>query len=539
GITLSFDALALTDIHLSGNGPGEFSPNGETATLYIFGIVALVVLTLACVNFINLTTARSANRAKEVGVRKVLGSASHQLIRQFTLESIITVSMATLISLGLIELARIPFLSLTGLELNIDYFLQPSGIAVMVAFVMLLGILAGSYPSFFLSRLRPSEVLKGTIRSGFKSSKLRNSLVIFQFTISIALISCTLVVQQQLSFMRSKKLGFDKENVVVLKNADRVDNQQSLINELRQLPAVQSVASAQFRPIDEYDGTVAVTEEDQETRKLVRTCYADFDYLPTVGIEIKSGRNFSRDFISDSSAVIINETAASYLFGTDPIGKIVHVADERASGRQTVIGVIKDFNSSSLKETVRPMVFILGNNQPNLHVRLNPGNYDESLAAIESIWKKHAEVSFDYTFLDESYNNLFKGEARLGTLFTIFTGLALVIACLGLIGLAAYMSEQRNKEISIRKVLGATASQIVILMSKDFTRLVLFSALLGMPVAYYAMSKWLDGYAYRTELNIYLFIASSVLVLVVATIAVSYQSINAALINPVESLKNE
>lgn len=539
GITLSFDALALTDIHLSGNGQGEFSPNGETATLYIFGIVALVVLTLACVNFVNLTTARSANRAKEVGVRKVLGSASYQLIRQFTLESIITVSMATLISLGLIELARIPFLSLTGLELNIDYFLQPSGIAVMIAFVMLLGILAGSYPSFFLSRLRPSEVLKGAIRSGFKSSKLRNSLVIFQFTISIALISCTLVVQQQLSFMRSKKLGFDKENVVVLKNADRVDNQQSLINELKQLPAVQAVASAQFRPIDEYDGTVAVTEEDQETRKLVRTCYADYDYLPTVGIEIKSGRNFSRDFVSDSSAVIINETAANYLFGTDPIGKILHVADERASGRQTVIGVIKDFNSSSLKETVRPMVFILGNNQPNLHVRLNPGNYDESLSAIESIWKRHAEVSFDYTFLDESYNNLFKGEAKLGNLFTVFTGLALVIACLGLIGLAAYMSEQRDKELSIRKVLGATASQIVILMSKDFTRLVLFSALLGIPVAYYAMSKWLDGYAYRTELNIYLFIASGVLVLLVATIAVSYQSIKAALINPVESLKNE
>lgn len=539
GITLTFDALALTEIHLRGKGQGEFEPNGEMATLYIFGIVALVVLTLACVNFVNLTTARSANRAKEVGVRKVLGSGSHQLIRQFTLESIITVSMATLISLGLVELARIPFVSLTGLELTFDYFLQPSGIAFMVAFVILLGILAGSYPSFFLSRLRPSEVLKGAIRSGFKSSKLRNNLVTLQFAISIALISCTLVVQQQLSFMRSKKLGFDKENVVVLRNADRVDNQQSLVNELKQLPAVQAVASAQFRPIDDYDGTVAVTEGDQETRKLIRTCYVDFDYIPTVGIEIKSGRNFSRDFISDTSAVIINESAASYLFDTDPLGKIMYVADENTSGKLSVIGVIKDFNSSSLKEEVRPLVFMLGNNQPNLHVRLNPGNYDESLAAMELIWKRHADVSFDYTFLDESYNNLFKGETRLGALFSIFTGLALVIACLGLIGLAAYMSEQRNKELSIRKVLGATASQIVILMSRDFTKLVLFSALLGMPVAYFAMSKWLGSYAYRTDLNIYLFVLSSVLVFLVAMIAVSYQSIKAALINPVESLKNE
>lgn len=539
GITLTFDALSLTEIHLSGKAQGEFGPNGEWATLYIFGIVALVVLTLACVNFVNLTTARSANRAKEVGVRKVLGSGLHQLIRQFTLESIITVSMATLISLGLVELARIPFVSLTGQQLTFDYFVQSRGIALLVAFVILLGILAGSYPSFFLSRLRPSEVLKGSFRSGFKSSKLRNSLVILQFTISIVLISCTLVVQQQLSFMRSKKLGFNKENVVVLKNADRVDNQQSLINELKQLPAVQAVASAQFRPIDEYDGTVAVTEDDQETRKLVRTCYADFDYIPTVGMEIKSGRNFSRDFISDSSAVIINETAASYLFGTDPLGKIVYMADEKASGKNTVIGVVKDFNSGSLKEKVSPMIFILSNNQPNLHMRLNPGNYDESLAAIESIWKQHADVSFDYTFLDESYNNLFKGETRLGTLFTVFTGLALMIACLGLIGLAAYMSEQRNKELSIRKVLGATASQIVVLMSKDFTRLVLFSALVGMPVAYFAMKEWLGGYAYRTELNIYSFVASSVLVLLVAMMAVSYQSIKAALINPVESLKNE
>lgn len=539
GITLTFDALALTEIHLQGKGQGEFEPNGETATLYIFGIVALVVLTLACVNFVNLTTARSANRAKEVGVRKVLGSGSNQLIRQFTLESIITVSIATLISLGLVELARIPFVSLTGRELTFDYFLQPSGIALMVSFVIVLGILAGSYPSFFLSRLRPSEVLKGAIRSGFKSSKLRNSLVTLQFTISVVLISCTLVVQQQLSFMRSKKLGFDKENVVVLKNADRVDNQQSLINELKQLPIIQAVASAQFRPIDEYDGTVAVTEDDHETRKLIRTCYTDFDYIPTVGIELASGRNFSRDFISDSSAVIINESAANYLFGTDPLGKIIYVADEKASGKQTVIGVVKDFNSGSLKEEVRPMVFILENNQPNLHVRLNSGNYDESLAAIELIWKKHADVSFDYTFLDESYNNLFKGETRLGTLFTIFTGLALVIACLGLIGLAAYMSEQRNKELSIRKVLGATVSQIVVLMSKDFTKLVLFSALLGMPVAYFAMDKWLGGYAYRAELNVYLFVGSSALVLLVAMIVVSYQSIKAALINPVESLKNE
>jgi len=539
GITLTFDALALKEIHLQGKGQGEFEPNGDTATLYIFGIVALVVLALACVNFVNLTTARSANRAKEVGVRKVLGSGAHQLIRQFTLESIITVAIATLISLGLVELARVPFVSLTGRELVFDFFLQPIGIASMVVFVIFLGILAGSYPSFFLSRLKPSVVLKGDVRSGFKSSKLRNSLVTLQFTISIVLISCTLVVQQQLKFMRSKKLGFEKENVLVLRNADRVGSQQSMINELRQLPSVQAVASAEFRPIDDYDGTVAVTEDDQETRKLVRTCHADFDYIPTVGIELTKGRNFSRDFVSDSSAVILNESAASYLFEGDPLGKNVYLADNTASRKLTVVGVVRDFNFQSLKDAVSPLVFMLENDQQNLHVRLNPGNYDESLAAIESIWTKHADVSFDYTFLDESYNNLFKEESRLGTLFSVFTGLALVIACLGLIGLAAYMSEQRNKELSIRKVLGATAMQIVVLLSKDFTKLILLSAVLGMPIAYYAMHTWLTGYAYKTNLDIYLFIGSGASVLLVALLAVSYQSIRAALVNPVESLKNE
>ncbi|MGE0588722.1 MAG: ABC transporter permease [Cyclobacteriaceae bacterium] len=539
GINLSFDELALTDIHLHGNGQGEFEPNGETTTLYIFGIVALVVLTLACVNFVNLTTARSSNRAKEVGVRKVLGSASHQLIRQFTIESIILVAIATLISLGLVELARVPFVELTGRELSFDQIIQPIGIATLMLFVILLGVLAGSYPSFFLSRLKPSVVLKGNIRSGFKSSKLRNSLVTLQFTISMILISCTLVVQQQLKYMRSKKLGFDKENMLVVQNADRVDSQQSLINELKQLPGISAVASSEFRPIDDYDGTVAVTEDDQETRKLVRTCHSDYDFLPTVGIEVVSGRNFSRDFVSDSAAVILNEVAAGYLFEGDPIGKLVYLSDNDRSRKLEVIGVVKDFNTRSLKEAVSPLVFMLENDQQLLHLRLNAGNYDQTIAEVESLWKKHSDISFNYSFLDESYSNLFKEESRLGTLFSVFTGLALIIACLGLLGLAAYMSEQRNKELSIRKVLGATATQIVMLLSRDFAKLILLSAILGLPLAYYAMNSWLGGYAYRTDLNAYVFVGSGVLVLAVALLAVSYQSIKAALVNPVESLKSE
>lgn len=539
GISLTFDALALKDIHLMAHGQGEWEPNGDMTTLYIFGAVALVVLTLACVNFVNLTTARSSNRAKEVGVRKVLGSASGQLIRQFTVESILIVAIATLIALGLIELVRIPFTTLAGRELSFDLLLEPVGLFSMLLFIVMLGIIAGSYPSFFLSRLKPAIVLKGDIRSGFKSSKLRNSLVTLQFVISIVLICCTLIVQKQLEFMRSRKLGFDKDNVLVIKNADRVDNQQALINELKLLPSVQAVGSSEFQPIDDYDGTVAVTEEDQETRKLVRACHSDYDYIPTVQMEIKSGRNFSRDFVSDSSAVILNEVAASYLFESDPLGKKVYLADDDRSMELTVIGVVGNFNSQSLKNEITPMVFMLEGNQEKLHVRINAGNYEQTIADIETRWEKHSDVSFDYAFLDESYNSLYKEESRLGVLFSVFTGLALAIASLGLLGLAAYMSEQRNKELSIRKVLGATSMQIVVLLSKDFTKLILIAAIFGIPVAYYAMQKWLGGYAYKTDLEPTVFIISCVLVLIVALLAVSYQSIRAALTNPVDSLKNE
>lgn len=539
GIILNFSSQALTSIHLHSNVQGDFEPNSDIMTLYIFSVVAIIVLLLACVNFINLTTARSANRAKEVGVRKVLGSAAFQLIRQFTTESIILVGIATLIALGLIELARIPFNALTGTELSLGVILNPEGILCLLGFIVALGILAGSYPSLFLSRLKPAVVLKGNVRSGFKNSSLRNSLVTLQFIISIGLITCTLIVQQQLEFMRSKKLGFDKENVLTIRNANRVDSQQALANELLQLPSIKSVSTSEFRPIDDYDGTVAVTDEDKENRKLVSTCHADYDYIPSMQFELVNGRNFSRDFPSDSAAVIVNEVAASYLFESEAIGKKVYLADNQRSRALTVVGIVKNFNFQSLKNEITPLVFMLEENQQLLHVRLNPGDYQQAVAQIEMLWAKHADVSFDYSFMDESFDNLFKGEAKLGTLFSIFTGLALAIACLGLLGLAAYMSEQRSKELSIRKVLGATLFQVVILLSKDFIRLIVLAALLAFPVAYYVMNLWLATYAYRISMSFSLFIISGTLVLVVALLTVSYQSIKAALINPVVSLKSE
>lgn len=535
GVTIRPFAQALTDIHLYSNIQGEFEPTGNITTIYIFVVIAGIVLLLACVNFVNLTTARSANRAKEVGVRKVLGSATRQLMRQFTLESIMTVVFATLLALGMVELMRYPFNAITGKQLSFEVLLNPIYLVVLILFVMGLGGLAGLYPSFFLASFKPAQVLKGKLRSGFRSSRLRNSLVTVQFVISIVLITCTLIVQRQLSFMRAKKLGFDKENVVVIDNADRLQSQQAFINSLKSFPGVQDAASSMFRPIGDYDGTTISTEDDKENRKLVNFSYVDYEFINTLRFELTQGRNFSRDLSSDSTAVILNETAARFLFTGNPVNKKMYT--EKTF---TVIGVVKDFNFESLKNEVRPLAFFLGPDQRFLNVRLNPGDHAATLAAIEKQWKQqNADVPFTYAFLDETYNDLFKEEGKLSTLFSSFTVLALFIACLGLLGLAAYMAEQRSKEISVRKVLGATASQIVVLLSKDFVRIILVAFAVAAPAAYFIMKKWLAGFAYQTELSMGLLLVGGLLVMATALLAVSYQAIRAALVNPVKSLKEE
>lgn len=537
GVIMRPMAQALTDIHLHSNVQGEFEPNGSVTTLYIFGSVACIVLLLACVNFVNLVTARSANRAKEVGVRKVLGSASHQLVRQFTLESIAVVFVATLLGLGLVELLRRPFDQISGKQLPSEVLLSPAYLLALLLFVIVLGMMAGSYPAFFLSSFRPAQVLKGKVRAGFRSNTMRNVLVTLQFVISIALITCTLVVQHQLTFMRSKKLGFDKENMLIIDNAHRLASQQGFINAIESIPAVYNVASANSKPIDDYEGMPLTTTPDKNNLKLVNFIRADHDFLSVLKYEFVTGRNFSREIASDSDAVILNERAAAFLFGGPAEGK--HLYFDGADP-YTVIGVVKDFNFESLKNEVRPLVFFLGLDQRYLHVRLNPGDYTAAISAIERIWRQqNPDVPFSYTFLDEAYSNLFKEEVKLGTLFGIFTGLALFIACLGLIGLAAYMAEQKKKEISVRKVLGATVSQVVVLMSRDFMRLMVVAFILAVPFAYFVMKEWLDGFAYRVDVSPLALSLGGILVMFTALLAVSYQAIRAALVNPVDSLKEE
>lgn len=535
GMVMQPTTIPVTQIHLKSNIRGEFEPGGSMMNLYIFGSVALVVLLLASVNFVNLLTARSANRAKEVGVRKVLGSARAHLIRQFILECILLVAIATLLALGAVELLRAPFTYLSGKPLPFELLLTPQYLAALAGFVIILGVTAGSYPAFFLSSFQPAQVLKGKIRSGFKSGKLRNTLVTIQFVISMVLISCTLMVQRQLDFMRSKKLGFDKENVLIIDNSNKLPSQKAFMDALATVTGVENAGAATFRPVDDYDGMLITTEEGKDDRKAINFSRVDEKYLEVLKYEFLEGRNFSKEMASDTAAIVINERAAELLYGGNALGKKLYNEYE-----YTVIGVVKDFNFESLKNEVRPLVFYPHPNQRFLHVRISPGDYQQTIAKIEKVWKEHtSDLPFTYSFLDETYNNLFTEEVNLGNIFGVFTALGLFIACLGLMGLTAYMAEQRKKEISLRKVLGASAQQVIFLMSKDFVKIMIVAVLVALPLTWYMMNQWLDGFIYRTNVSAFILLVGAAAVAITAFLAVSYQAIRAALTNPVDSLKEE
>jgi putative ABC transport system permease protein len=535
GIFIRLFLQPLTSIHLYSNLRDEVTPTSSIAIIYALGSIAGVILLMACVNFMNLATARSANRAKEVGIRKVLGSSGKQLMGQFTFESILMVLLATLFAIGLTLALRYPFSFVTGKDLSFELLRTPTFISALFLFVVVLGIFAGSYPSFYLSSFDPVKVLKGKLRSGIGARKFRNLLVVLQFTISLILITCTIIVQRQLDFMRSKKLGFDKNNLLVIANANKLPSLQTFADGLRKNPHIVSLGTASSKPLDDYDGTSIVTEDDKQLKYVVNYNRVDFDYFETLKFNVIAGRGFSRKFATDSSAVVLNQSAADYLFGDDPIGKKIYGDKE-----YTVVGVVENFNFETLKTSVRPLLFWLGENRSYLHVRIAPGDYNKTLSEIETIWKaQHSGIPFSYTFADEDYAKLFREETRLGNIISVFTILAVVIACLGLFGLAAFTAEQRTKEISIRKVLGATIPNILGLLSKEFMRLILVSIVLSLPAAWYIMQEWLNGFAYHASISVWDMAFGSLLTLLLTMIIVSTQAVRAALLNPADTLKYE
>jgi putative ABC transport system permease protein len=473
----------LTDIHLLSNRQYELGANSSITYVYIFSAIALFVLLIACINFMNMSTARSANRAKEVGVRKVLGSSRKYLIAQFLSESmLVTVAAAVVAVLAAWVLLPL-FNQVSGKELSITaqtiLWLFPS----LLVIIVVVGILAGSYPAFYLSAFQPISVLKGKISIGFKGGNFRNFLVVFQFAISIFLIIGTLVIYGQLNYIQHKDLGFDRNQVLVIKNVGVIENAKTFKQEVKQLAGVANASLSGFLPtgvVRAPDGVFRNKTPDPKNALFTEVWPIDEDYLNTMGMGISKGRNFSNQLSTDSSAVIINETAARMLgFANNPLDKKIYRPTERPSQplkEYHVIGVVKDFNFSSLRDNISPVVMLLANDNGALSIKINAKNLPAFVAQVEHKWNQLSpNQHFEYSFMDEDFNTAYRTEHRTGKLFLIFTTLAVVIACLGLFSLAAYAAEQRNKEIGIRKVLGASVSAIVGMLSKDFIKLVLIS----------------------------------------------------------------
>lgn len=543
----------VTDIHLHSNVRGELGSNGNITYVYLFSIVAGFILIIGCINFMNLSTARSSNRAKEVGVRKVMGSMRSHLVRQFLTESTLVALFAfcVAVSLAYLFLPFFNYISQKQLELP---FQNPIFYLLLLASCLLIGLMAGLYPSFFLSAFKPVNVLKGHVSLGMKSGVVRSSLVVFQFVISIFLIVGAIAVNRQLDFIQNKKLGFEKDQVIIVHDtyALRPRNVEPFKNEVLRLGSIEAGTISGYVPVENEvswrsNTTIWNHGSDPTPDNMVGSeiWEVDYDYLETFKMNVREGRGFSTAFPSDSQAIILNQTAATRLgLGKDAIGKKINTFEGAATPEntraRTVIGIIDDFHFSSMKNNISALTLILGKADGSVSFRFQPNKTTEVIQSVEKIWKRLAPGQpFQYSFLDEDFERMYQAEQRLGTIFSLFAGLAIIIACLGLFALTAFTAEQRTKEIGIRKVLGASVSSIVVLLSKEFGKLILIAFVLSTPVAWWAVSKWLEGYQYKVEIGWWIFGIAGFSALVIAWITMSFQSIKAALMNPVKSLRSE
>ena len=545
GNMLEYSLIPLTKIHLHSDRSFELSPSGNIQYVFIFGAVALFILLIACINFMNLTTARSAERAKEVGIRKVLGTERRFLIFQFLTESTLLVFLSLMLALLISDLALPLFNSLADKSLVMGDLFSPYILPLMLALPVVVGLLAGSYPAFYLSAFRPIEVLKGRIKAGGQTVNLRSILVVFQFACSIVLIVGTMIIYRQLQYIQNKDLGYKKNQVLTIRNTYTLgDRNVAFKNSVLQLTGVQSGTLSSFLPVSNSsrndntyfkDATMNINSSIDMQSWLV-----DYDYLKTLGMQLVAGRNFSPEYGTDSMGVVINETTAQFLGYKDAIGKKIFKADDAKMSVYTIIGVVKNFNFESLKQGVGPLAFFLSNRSAMASFKVNTGDMKSLISKIEIIWKKmNPDMPFNYTFLDESFNEMYASEQRVGKVAIIFSSLAILIACMGLFGLATFIAEQRTREIGIRKVLGASVQGIVRLLSKDFLKLVIIAFIIAAPVSVWMMNHWLNDFTFRTPLSWWIVAAAGLLAAVIAVATVSVQAIKAALANPVTSLKGE
>ncbi|UXE68731.1 MAG: ABC transporter permease [Chryseotalea sp. WA131a] len=529
----------ITDWRLYNNFNNGIQDGGRITYVRIFSIVAGFILLIACINFMNLATARSMNRAKEIGVRKVVGAARRSLTKQFMGESILTSLIAFLFGLFIVELLLTYFNELTGKKLIIDY-LNPVISISLISVALLTGLIAGSYPAFFLSSLKAINVLKGKF-SGLSGAGIRKGLVVFQFGVSIVLIISALIVYYQVDFMKSKNLGFDKENILYFNvSPDILKNFESFRQELLQTSAIRSVARGDNNPMDNFAGMVlgdnAWPGKAKEDNLIFKTLVCDDYFLPALGFSILEGRNFSKEFTTDTTNYIINEEAVRRMKLSDPIGQVL-IAPRKGK----IVGVIKDFHSGSLQGPIEPVIFSMRPNEVGqVFIRYEAGKVEQATNHIQTIYKKfESDFPIEYSFMDQTFDRQYQNEILIGKLSSSFTLIAIFISCLGLFGLASFTTERRTKEIGVRKVMGATVYGIVVMLCKDFIRLVIFGILIGCPIGYYVGQQFLSKYAFHAEINIWIFLLTAISVILTTLLIVSYQSIKTALTNPVNVLRIE
>ena len=539
-ISITYHLEPITRIHLYSTNASEPEPTGSITYVYIFAIVAIFLVLIASMNYMNLATARSTRRAREVGLRKVVGSRRGPLVLQFLSESMVFTLISLLISIVLIIVLLPRFNLLAGKAFNIHVIYSPVVLLSLLAIILIVGILGGSYPAFFLSRFSPVTVLKGEVTQGSAGSLFRKILVVIQFTVSVIMIICTLVVFRQLNYMKTTDQGFDQKNVVGLQlNGPMVRKYPVLKQSLLENQNIKYVTSTNTA-VGEGSGKVIFNVETDQgmSQKGVNFAVVDHDFIETLGIKMVKGREFQQDMPSDTlTGVVVNEAFAKRMNWTEPIGKKVELKPF-IDGR--VIGVMKDYHQTGMYNSIESLMLLYRPLNNVIYIKLSGSDTKQTLSFIEKKWKEiFPDQPFVYTYLSERFNRQFEADDKRGLVFTMFTVLAILIACLGLFGLASYMVEQRTKEIGIRKVFGANENTILGLISKDFLILVAIGIVIAVPVAYYIMNRWLENYVYRTKIGVPLLLTAALLTILITFLTISYKSYQAAIMNPARALKAE
>ena len=536
--------LPMKDIYFEPSSEFDAVKHGDKTVVYIFLSIGILILLIACINFMNLSTIRAVERSKEVGLRKVLGALRNHLVRQFIGESILLTAVSCILAVCLLQLLMPVYNQLLGYQLTVSWS-SPAIYIFLAGIILAVGFLSGSYPAFFLSAFSPIQALKGKLRLGKGGSLFRQALVVVQFSISVFLIIGTIVIMSQMNFMKNKQLGYNKEQIVVmpLSNSDIYEHLNSFKKELQSKSNIEAVSMMSGEPGGYFD-MYAYWAEGQSDKEatILRSEFSDFEFVKMLGLKIIAGRDFSAQYPTDTTdAVLVNRAAATKLGFTpeQAIGKWIQHS-VRDKNKRYIIGVIEDFNFLSLKENIEPLVIAPNDERRVALIKLKAGNIQAGLNAIKEVYSKAAPLyPFEYFFLDEKFGQLYKKDLRQQTILSVFAGLAIFIACLGLFGLASFTAAKRTKEIGVRKVLGSSTENVVMLLSKDLLKPVIIATLIAIPVSYTVMNNWLQSFAYKTTMHWWIFVLAAMITLLIALITVSIKAVKAAVANPINSLRSE